>query len=106
MGSRRLSEGLVLTLALVKLVVMVWVVEMVGLVSVVAVRDDRVLDAFTLQILLLVNSVQLGHQLCDEVLRRSNHEEEITIPTTRILTFHNTVSMENVNVRIPFLLHK
>lgn len=102
-----MSEGLVLTPALVKLVVMVWVVEMVGLVSVVAVRDDWVLDAFTLQVLLLVNSVQLGHQLCDEVLRRSNHEEEITIPTTRILTFHNTVSTENVNARIPLiLLHK
>lgn len=69
-GSRRLSEGLVLTPALVKVVLMVWVVKMVGLVSVVAVTDDWVLDAFTLQILLLVNAVQLGHQPCDEVLRR------------------------------------
>lgn len=51
------------------------VVKMVGLVSVVAVTDDRVLDAFALEILLLVNAVQLGHQLRDEDLKSSNHEE-------------------------------
>ena len=95
-----------MTPALVKLVVMVWVVKMVGLVSVVAVTDDWVLDAFTLQILLLVNSVQFGHQLCNEVLRRSNREKEIGISTTRILTFHNTMSLENVAVKIPFMFHK
>lgn len=95
-GLSRLSEGLVLTPALAKLVLMVWVVKMVGLVSVVAVRDGRVLDAFALQILLLVNSVQLGHQLGDEVLRRSSHEEKITLSATRIPTFQNTVSVENV----------
>lgn len=49
---------------------MVWVVKMVGLVAVVAVRDDRVLDAFALQILLLVDAAQLGHQLGDEALRK------------------------------------
>lgn len=70
LSSRRWSEGLVLTPAVVKLVVMVWVVEVVGLVPVVAVTDDGVLDAFALQILLLVNAVQLCHQLCDEALKR------------------------------------
>lgn len=74
MERRRLSEGLVLTPALVELVVVVvGVVKVVGLMSVVAVRDDRVLDALTLQVLLLVNSIQPGHQLCDEVLRKSTH---------------------------------
>lgn len=82
---RRRSEGLVLTTAVVTLLVMVWVVKMVGLVSVVAVTDDRVLDAFTLEILLLVNSVQLGHQLHDENLRSSNHEE---ITSTQQLYWH------------------
>lgn len=101
-----MSEGLVFTPALVKLVVMLWVVKMVGLVSIVAVTDAWVLDAFTLQILLLVNSLQLGHQLCDEVLRRNNQEEELTITTTRTLTFHNAMSVEKVNVRIPLLFHK
>lgn len=48
----------------------VWVVKMVGLVSVVAVADDGVLHAFALQILLLVNAIQLGYQLRDEALRR------------------------------------
>lgn len=49
---------------------LVWVVKVVGLVSVVALADDWVLHAFALKILLLVNAVQLGHQLCDEALRR------------------------------------
>lgn len=69
------SEGLVLTPAVGKLVVMVWVVEMVGLVAVVAVADDRVLDAFALQVLLLVNTVQPGDHLRDEVLRRGWREQ-------------------------------
>lgn len=89
MRSQWLSEGLVLTPAVVKLVLMVRVVKMVGLVSVVAVTDDRVLDAFALQILLLVNSVQLRDHLRDEVLRRSN-QEEVTVSPTPIPTFHNT----------------
>lgn len=64
-----LSEGLVLASG-VHVVLLVWVVKVVGLVAVVAVADDRMLDAFSLQLLLLVNSLQLCHQLCDEGLRR------------------------------------
>lgn len=47
------------------------VVKMVRLMAVVAVADDWMLDAFTLQLFLFVNSFQLCHQLSDEVLRRS-----------------------------------
>lgn len=64
-----LSEGLVLASG-VHVVLLVWVVKVIGLVAVVAVADDRMLDAFSLQLLLLVNSLQLCHQLCDEGLRR------------------------------------
>lgn len=70
---RWLSEGLVLAASVVYRVVLVvlWVVEVVGLMAVVAVTDDRVLDAFALQLLLLVKSLQLSHQLFDEGLRSS-----------------------------------
>lgn len=64
-----LSEGLVLASG-VHVVLLVWVVKVVGLVAVVAVADDRMLDAFSLQLLLLVNSLQLCHQLSDEGLGR------------------------------------
>ncbi len=68
-----LSEGLVLALGVVEvlLLVLVWVVKVIGLMAVVAVADDRMLDAFALQLVLLVNSLQLCHQLSDEGLRRS-----------------------------------
>lgn len=66
-----MSEGLVLAPGVLQMLVMVWVVKMVGLMAVVAVADDRMLDAFTLQLFLLVNSLQLCHQLSDEGLRRS-----------------------------------
>lgn len=45
------------------------IVEVIGLVAVVAVSDDRMLDAFALQLVLLVDSLQLVHQLPDEGLR-------------------------------------
>lgn len=64
------SEGLVLASAVVE-VLWLWVVKVVGLVAVVAVADDRMLDAFALQLVLLVNSLQFRHQLSDEGLRRS-----------------------------------
>ncbi len=63
-----MSESLVLTSGVVHVVV--WVVKMVGLMAVVAVADDRMLDAFRLQLFLLVNPLQLRHQLPDEGLRR------------------------------------
>ena len=62
-----LSEGLVLASSLV--VVLLCVVEVVGLVAVVAVTDDRMLDAFALQLVLLLNALQLSHQLLDERLQ-------------------------------------
>lgn len=52
-----LLECLVLALGVVPSVVMVRVVKMVGLVAVVTVADDRVLNAFILQLFLLVNSL-------------------------------------------------
>lgn len=52
-----LLECLVLALGVVPLVVMVKVVKMVGLVAVVTVADDRVLNAFTLQLFLLVDTL-------------------------------------------------
>lgn len=70
---RGLSEGLVLAVGVVDRMVLVvlWVVEVVGLMAIVAVTDDRMLDAFTLQLFLLVKSLQLFHQLLDEGLRSS-----------------------------------
>ena len=63
--ARRLSsEGLVVASAL-----LVHVAELVGLVAVVAVGDDRVLDALALEVVLLLEALQLAHQLLDEVLR-------------------------------------
>lgn len=53
------------------MLVMVWVVKMVGLMTMVALADDGMLNAFALQLLLLLNSLQLSHQLSDESLRRS-----------------------------------
>lgn len=47
------------------------VVKMVRLMAVGAVADHWMLDAFTLQLFLFVNSFQLCHQLSDEALRRS-----------------------------------
>lgn len=67
----RSSEGLVLSLGVMQVVLMVRVVKVVGLVTMVAVADDGVLDAFTLQVLLLVDALQLSQQLLDESLRRS-----------------------------------
>lgn len=67
----RSSEGLVLSPAVMQMVLMVRVVEVVGLVPMVAVADDGVLDAFTLQVLLLVDALQLPQQLLDENLRGS-----------------------------------
>lgn len=54
-----------------QVVLMVRVVEVVGLVTMVAVADDGVLDAFALQVLLLVDALQLPQQLLDERLGRS-----------------------------------
>lgn len=81
-----------MTPAVVTLLVMVWVVKMVGLVSVVAVTDDRVLDAFTLEILLLVNSVQLGHQLYDEILRSSSPTQN----TMKGVTYHFMFAISHI----------
>lgn len=67
----RSSEGLVLSPGVMQVVLMVRVVKVVGLVTMVAVADDGVLDAFTLQVLLLVDALQLSQQLLDESLRRS-----------------------------------
>lgn len=64
----RSSEGLVLSPGVMQVV---RVVKVVGLVTMVAVADDGVLDAFTLQVLLLVDALQLSQQLLDESLRRS-----------------------------------
>lgn len=66
-------EGLVLAMSVLEGVVFVllWVVEVVGLMTVVAVTDDWMLDAFALQLILLENSLQLFHQLSDEGLRSS-----------------------------------
>lgn len=66
----RSSEGLVLSLGVMQVVLMVRVVKVVGLVTMVAVADDGVLNAFTLQVLLLVNTFQLYQQLLDESLGR------------------------------------
>lgn len=68
---RKLSEGLVLAMVVLKVVVMVRVVKMVGLMSIVAVTDDWMINPFTLQLFLLVNSFQLPQQLSDKGLRRS-----------------------------------
>lgn len=65
------SEGLVLSLGVMQVVLMVWVVEVVGLMTMVAVADYGVFNAFTLQVLLLLNTLQLSQQLLDESLRRS-----------------------------------
>lgn len=67
----RSSEGLVLSPGVMQVVLMVRVVEVVGLVAMVAVADDGVLDAFALQVLLLVDALQLPQQLLDEGLGRS-----------------------------------
>lgn len=66
----------------VLLLVMVWVVEVVGLVAVVAVTDGWMLDAFPLQLVLLVKPLQLPHQLTDEGLRRRH---------TKLRAFRNTI---------------
>lgn len=72
------SEGLVLASGVVGVL---WVVEVVGLVARVAVADDRMLDALALQLVLLVNSLQLCHQLSGEGLRRSrSHMEQVSLP--------------------------
>ena len=60
------SEGLVVASAL--LVLVVHVAEMVRLVAVVAVGDDRVFDALALKVIFLVEALQLAHQLLNEVL--------------------------------------
>lgn len=52
-----LLKCLVLALGMVPLVVMARVVKMVRLMAVVTVADDRVLNAFTLQLFLLVNAL-------------------------------------------------
>lgn len=67
----RSSEGLVLFPGVKQVVLMVWVVEVVGLVTMMAVADYGVFNAFTLQVLLLLNTLQLPQQLLDESLRRS-----------------------------------
>lgn len=76
-------ECLVLALGVVPSVVMVRVVKMVGLVAVVTVADDWVLNAFTLQLFLFVNSLQLCQQLSDEGLWKST---AITARVTQIFT--------------------
>ena len=50
------------------LVLLVHVAEVVGLVAVVAVGDNRVFDALALKVVLLLEALQLAHQLLDEVL--------------------------------------
>lgn len=51
------SEGLILLLVVVKVVVVLWVVEVIRLMAIVAMTDDRMLDAFALQLILPVNSL-------------------------------------------------
>lgn len=51
------SEGLILLLGVVKVVVLLWVVEVIRLMAIVAMTDDRMLDAFALQLILPVNSL-------------------------------------------------
>lgn len=50
------SEGLILLLGVVKVVVL-WVAEVIRLMAIVAMTDDRMLDAFALQLILPVNSL-------------------------------------------------
>lgn len=69
-----LSEGLIVASGVV--VVVMWVGEVVGLVAVVAVTDDRMLNAFALQLVLLLNPVQPLHQFLDEGLQRSTAATE------------------------------
>lgn len=91
---RGLSEGLVLAVSVVDRVVLVvlWVVEVVGLMAVVAVTDDRMLDAFALQLFLLVKSLQLSHQLFDEGLRSSR------APTTSVKLSSNQIEFHKVPI--------
>lgn len=76
------SEGLVLASGVVGVL---WFVKVVGLVAVVAVADDRMLDALALQLFLLVNSLQLRHQLSDEGLRRSRGHMELVSGSVGLL---------------------
>lgn len=71
---------------MLKVLVLVGVVEVVRLVAVVAVTDDGMFDAFALQLLLLVNPLQLWHQLSDEGLRRSARIKKLGI--TNAAEFH------------------
>ena len=71
------SEPLVLVLALGGVEVLLWVVKVVRLMAMMAVADDRVFDAFSLQLFFLVDSLKLCHQLFDKGLRM-NTEEQVT----------------------------
>lgn len=86
---------------------MVWVVKMVGLMTMVAVADDGMLNAFALQLLLLLNSLQLSHQLSDESLRRSTAYVWFYECVTRIfqlcLCIHSKIYFEGLSYR-EFLL--
>jgi len=67
----RSSEGLVVAPARLLARLVLRGAEVVGLVAVVAVGDDRVFDSLALEVVLLVQTLQLAHQLLDEVLRRA-----------------------------------
>lgn len=61
------SKGLVMASGVVEVVPLV--VKVVGLMAMMAVADDWMFDAFTLKLLLLLNSLQFHHKLFDEDLR-------------------------------------
>lgn len=91
----------------VQMLVMVWVVKMVGLMTMVAVADDGMLNAFTLQLLLLLNSLQLSHQLSDESLRRSTAYvwlyKCIRCIFEMCLCIHSNICSEALSYRVPAL---
>lgn len=93
---------------LVQMLVMVWVVKMVGLMTLVAVADDGMLNAFTLQLFLLLNSLQLFHQLSDESLRRSTayvwFYKCFTCIFQMCLCIHSKIYSEALSYRVLFLL--
>lgn len=90
------------------MLVMVWVVKMVGLMTMVAVADDGMLNAFALQLLLLLNSLQLSYQLSDESLRRSTayvwFYKDFTHILQMCLCIHSKIYSNALSYRVLLLL--